>query len=76
MLRNPCRATGRRMPRGLLVQGDFTFGRLPVASRPLLTVQRNAPPGKMKRMGIEAPYRKPNTSKPVPGHMTFPNLLR
>lgn len=30
----------------------------------------------MRRMGIEALYRKPNTSKPAPGHMVFPYLLR
>jgi hypothetical protein len=27
----------------------------------------------MKRMGIEAIYRKPNTSKPGPGHKIYPN---
>src|SRR3954451_11223024 len=30
----------------------------------------------MKRMGIEALYRKPNTSKPAPGHTIYPYLLR
>ena len=30
----------------------------------------------MKRMGIEAIYRQPNTSKPAPGHTIFPYLLR
>jgi putative transposase len=30
----------------------------------------------MKRMGIEALYRKPNTSKPAPGHQIYPYLLR
>ena len=30
----------------------------------------------MKRMGIEAIYRKPNTSKPAPGHRIYPHLLR
>ena len=30
----------------------------------------------MRRMGIEALYRKPNTSRPVPGHKTYPYLLR
>ncbi len=30
----------------------------------------------MKRMGIEALYRKPNTSKPAPGHRIYPSLLR
>ena len=27
-------------------------------------------------MGIEAVYRKPNTSKPAPGHKIYPYLLR
>ena len=27
-------------------------------------------------MGIEALYRRPNTSKPAPGHQVFPYLLR
>jgi len=30
----------------------------------------------MKRMGIEALYRRPNTSKPAPGHKIYPYLLR
>jgi putative transposase len=30
----------------------------------------------MHRMGIEALYRRPNTSKPAPGHLVFPYLLR
>lgn len=30
----------------------------------------------MKRMGIEALYRRPNTSKPAPEHRVFPYLLR
>ena len=30
----------------------------------------------MKKMGISAHYRKPNTSKPEPGHKIFPYLLR
>ena len=30
----------------------------------------------MKRMGIEAIYRRPNTSKPSPGHKIYPYLLR
>jgi putative transposase len=30
----------------------------------------------MKRMGIEAVYRRPNTSKPAPGHKVYPYLLR
>jgi putative transposase len=30
----------------------------------------------MRRMGIEALYRRPNTSKPAPGHKIHPYLLR
>ena len=30
----------------------------------------------MKRMGIEAIYRRPNTTKPAPGHKIYPYLLR
>jgi putative transposase len=30
----------------------------------------------MKKMGIEALYRRPNTSKPAPGHKVYPYLLR
>ncbi len=30
----------------------------------------------MKRMAIEALYRRPNTSKPAPGHKIYPYLLR
>jgi putative transposase len=30
----------------------------------------------MRRMGIEAIYRRPNTSKPAPGHRIYPYLLR
>ena len=30
----------------------------------------------MKRMGIEALYRRPNTSKPAPGHKVYPYLAR
>src|SRR5271154_3917527 len=30
----------------------------------------------MRRMGIEAIYRRPNTSKPSPGHKVYPYLLR
>ena len=46
---------GSRMMKGLLHQEGFTAGRLHVATS-------------MKRMGIQALYRKPNTSKPAPGH--------
>jgi len=54
---------GSRMLRGLLAQEGFKVGRLHVATL-------------MKRMGIEALYRKPNTSKPAPGHKIYPYLLR
>ena len=30
----------------------------------------------MKRMGIAAPYRRPSTSKPAPGHKSCPCLPR
>ena len=30
----------------------------------------------MKRMRIEALYRRPRTTKPEPGHKIFPYLLR
>jgi putative transposase len=30
----------------------------------------------MQKMGIQAVYRKPNTSKPAPGHRIYPYLLR
>jgi putative transposase len=46
---------GSRMLQGLLVQEGFKVGRLHVVTM-------------MKRMGIRALYRKPNTSKPAPGH--------
>ena len=59
----PCRAVGSRMLKGLLVQEGFEVGRLHVATL-------------MKRMGIEALYRKPNTSKPAPGQKIDPYLLR
>jgi putative transposase len=51
------------MLQGLLVQEGFKVGRLQVATL-------------MKRMGIEALYRKPNTSRPAPGHKIYPYLLR
>ena len=54
---------GSRMLKGLLVQERFVVGRLHVATL-------------MKRMGIEALYRKPNASKPAPGHKIHPDLLR
>jgi putative transposase len=54
---------GSRMLRDLLLAEGFTVGRLHVSTL-------------MKRMGIEALYRKPNTSKPAPGHQIYPYLLR
>ena len=54
---------GSRMLRDLLLAEGFTLGRLHVSTL-------------MKRMGIEALYRKPNTSKPAPGHRVYPYLLR
>jgi putative transposase len=30
----------------------------------------------MRKMAIEAIYRRPNTSKPAPGHRIYPYLLR
>jgi len=47
------------MLQGLLVREGFKVGRLHVATL-------------MKRMGIEALYRRPNTSKPAPGHKIYP----
>jgi putative transposase len=54
---------GSRMLKGLLRQEGFTVGRLHVATL-------------MKTMGIEAIYRRPNTSKPHPDHKIYPYLLR
>ena len=54
---------GSRMLQGLLLAEGHVAGRLHVATL-------------MKRMGIEALYRRPNTSKPAPGHKIFPYLLR
>jgi putative transposase len=54
---------GSRMLRGLLWQQGLEVGR-----RHIKTL--------MKWMGIEAIYRKPNTSKPAPGHKIYPYLLR
>ena len=54
---------GSRMLRDLLNQEGIAIGRRRVATL-------------MKRMGIEAIYRKPNTSKPAPGHKIYPYLLR
>jgi putative transposase len=54
---------GSRMLRDLLHDEGVAIGRQRVATM-------------MKRMGIEAIYRRPNTSKPAPGHKIYPYLLR
>jgi putative transposase len=54
---------GSRMLRDLLAGEGIKIGRLHVAAL-------------MKRMAIEAIYRRPNTSKPAPGHKIYPYLLR
>ena len=54
---------GSRMLQGLLKGEGFDVGRLHVRTL-------------MKKMGIEAIYRRPNTSKPEPGHKIYPYLLR
>ena len=46
---------GSRMLQTFLAREGYEVGRLHVATL-------------MKRMGIEAIYRQPNTSKPAPGH--------
>ena len=54
---------GSRMLRDLLRAEGIEIGRQRVATM-------------MKRIGIEAIYRRPNTSKPAPGHKIYPYLLR
>jgi putative transposase len=54
---------GSRMLRDLLAAEGVKVGRLHVATL-------------MKKMGVEAIYRRPNTSKPEPGHKIYPYLLR
>jgi putative transposase len=54
---------GSRMLRDLLRAEGIAIGRLAVATL-------------MRRMGIEALYRRPNTSQPAPGHKIYPYLLR
>lgn len=54
---------GSRMLRDMLGREGVSIGRRHVATL-------------MKRMGIEAIYRRPNTSKPAPGHRIYPYLLR
>lgn len=54
---------GSRMLQSFLVREGFEIGRLHIRTL-------------MKRIGIEAIYRRPNTSKPVQGHKIYPYLLR
>jgi putative transposase len=54
---------GSRMLRGLLAAEGSKLGRRHVTTL-------------MRRMGIEAIYRRPITSKPEPGHRIYPYLLR
>lgn len=54
---------GSRMLRDLLRQEGVKIGRQHVATL-------------MKKMAIGAIYRRPNTSKPTPGHKIYPYLLR
>ena len=54
---------GSRMLRDMLHREGIEIGRRHAATL-------------MKRMGIEALYRRPNTSRPAPGHKIFPYLLR
>jgi putative transposase len=54
---------GSRMLRGLLAAEGCKIGRRHVKTL-------------MRRMGIEALYRRPRTTKPEPGHQIHPYLLR
>jgi putative transposase len=54
---------GSRMLRGLLAAEGSKVGRRRVKTL-------------MRRMGIEALYRRPRTTKPEPGHKIYPYLLR
>jgi putative transposase len=54
---------GSRLLRDLLAAEGNKIGRRHVATL-------------MKRMGIEALYRRPRTTKPEPGHKIYPYLLR
>ena len=54
---------GSRMLRDLLRQQGLEVGRRHVRTL-------------MRRMDVETLYRKPNTSKPAPGHKIYPYLLR
>jgi putative transposase len=54
---------GSRMLRDLLAAEGYKIGRRHVKTL-------------MRRMGIEALYRRPRTTKPEPGHKIYPYLLR
>jgi putative transposase len=54
---------GSRMLKRMLQDDGFDVGRTHVRTL-------------MRRMGIEAIYRRPRTSRPHPGHRVFPYLLR
>src|SRR5262245_51300270 len=54
---------GARMLQGLLAAEGSKVGRRHVRTL-------------MRRMGMETVYRRPNTSKPAPGHRIYPYLLR
>lgn len=54
---------GSRMLKNLLQDEGFKIGRCHVRTL-------------MKRMGVEALYRHPRTTKPAPGHRIYPYLLR
>jgi putative transposase len=54
---------GSRMLRDLLRGEGVAIGRARVITL-------------MRRMGVQAIYRRPNTSKPMPGHKIYPYLLR
>ena len=54
---------GSRMLRDILNRDGVAIGRRHVTAL-------------MKKMGITAIYRRPNTSKPAPGHKIYPYLLR
>jgi putative transposase len=54
---------GSRMLHGVLIAENYKIGRRHVKTL-------------MRRMGIEALYRRPRTTKPAPGHKIYPYLLR
>jgi len=54
---------GSRMLRGLLAADGYRVGRRHVKTL-------------VQRMGVEALYRRPRTTKPEPGHKVYPYLLR